>query len=120
MGEGNQTGLSGPEQEGIMKKTVVRITTADTRKTYEFPSPEHPQIWEAKISLEQIGNDGNYAQSKCSRHSYPSKTIYLELETLQKAGLKSYKYPNIVELPQETAEDLIIRLLEHVGVYPTE
>ena len=102
-----------------MKKTVVRITTADTRKTYEFPG-DHPQIWEVKLTIEEIGVDGNYDRFRTGYHSYPAKVVYLELETLQNAGLKPIPKEETEKLPTETAEDLIIRLLEHVGVFPAE
>ncbi|KKL58685.1 hypothetical protein LCGC14_2222940, partial [marine sediment metagenome] len=48
-----------------------------------------------------------------------TETIHIELDTILRAGLKPYHYKKEeMPKPTETAEDLIIRLLEHVGYYP--
>lgn len=102
-----------------MKRVYTEITTADTKKTYVMDrnSDNNPQLWEASISLKCLDKAGDI-------DNYRNKTanIYLERETLERAGLLPqaiYKDKPNVE-PAETAEDLIIRLLNHVGFYPTE
>jgi hypothetical protein len=100
-----------------MKKDFVRITTADTNETYEFPG-NNPQLWEVKTTITRVQQSG-------AVHAIPSferNTHYIEDKTLLMAGLEPYDHrprhpdPEIVE----TAEDLILRLLENVGVYPAE
>ena len=101
-----------------MKESIVRITTADTKKTYEFPG-DNPELYEARITLCKVDNGGNsYLDAK--RYDNITKTIYIELDTVLKAGLEPYYHTpkNTDPEPTETAEDLIIRLLEHVGYYP--
>ena len=100
-----------------MKESIVRITTADTKKTYEFPHKANPQLWEVKLSMVSVTfNGSSYA------HMSAEKIIYLERETLENAGLlPNNKYESVTSKePEETAEDLIIRLLEHVGYYPCQ
>jgi hypothetical protein len=104
-----------------MKKYITEITTTDTKKTYNyerFSENDNPQIWEATISVNPV--DGNSGE----KNNYPtkSKTIYLERATLENASLLPMEREREIEKvqPTETAEDLIIRLLNHVGFYPTE
>ena len=103
-----------------MKQNIVRITTADTKKTYEFPREDNPDLWQATLVLWPVNKGGDvYTASGYTSHKV---TIYLEQDTLLKAGLKpySYKEKETDPEPQETTEDLLIRLLEHLGYYPTE
>ena len=101
-----------------MKKSFVRITTVDTKKTYEFPGENIPQVWEVTLAMEHV--DKNGCVSTTSFRSADC-TIYLERETLESAKLlpmDKTKEPD--REPTETPEDLLLRLLEHIGVYPTE
>lgn len=102
-----------------MRKTITYITTADTKKTYEYPDlkSKNPQLWAVKLSITWVGNTG--------RHGDPDQektVIYLERETLENVGLlpAEKKLPESTPEPQETVEDLILRLLEHVGIFPAE
>jgi len=101
-----------------MKESITRITTADTKKTYEFPGQYNPSLFEVSIRIVPVQDSGNtYDINNCT-HVY--RTVYLELVTLLKAGLKPYdrKPLDTDPEPTETVENLIIRLLEHVGYYP--
>ncbi len=99
-----------------MKEEIVRITTDDTGKTYEFPGEGNPQIWQVNLQMEALNQLGN-AHPTCTE-----KTVYIERETLEKAGLVPFTNtkPDVRYEPTETAEDLIIRLLEMCEVYPAK
>ncbi len=102
-----------------MKRVYTEITTADTKKTYVMDKKYgiNPQLWEASISIKHVSDNG-YTDSYISR----TESIYLERETLEKAGLLPFTVDRDQPKPEtvETAEDLIIRLLNHVGFYPTQ
>ncbi|KKN37428.1 hypothetical protein LCGC14_0763770 [marine sediment metagenome] len=96
-------------------KTITRITTEDTKKTYEFPNEGNPQLWAVTLSIEGISSYGRPEYgSECK------EIIHIEQKTLENAGLLPKQNEKKEELQEETAEDLILRLLEHVGVYPVE
>ena len=99
-----------------MKKTVVRITTEDTKKTYELPGEDTPQLWAAEISVACVDKNGYHRHPDSCK-----KTIYLERQTLIDHGLFCVmKETNNQSVPSLTAEDLILQLLECVGVFPEE
>jgi hypothetical protein len=108
-----------------MKKTITYITTADTKKTYEFPDEEakNPEIVEIKLFLGFAKEDSGYVRtSSYSYPEYPKAIIYVERQTLENAGilpLGDYASQSEKEEPTETPEDLILRLLEMVGVNPS-
>lgn len=102
-----------------MRENIVRIKTHDTRETYEFPikrGEDNPQLWEVEIRIGRVESRGltQYGLST-------SKSVFLKCETLKLHGLipKDTRLGKTVE-PTRTAEDLIMELLEIVGVYPTE
>ena len=98
-----------------MKESIVRITTDDTHKTYEFPNDDNPQLWQVNLQMEALNPFGN------AHPNYTQKTVYIERETLEKAGLVPFSKPEDKKRqPTETAEDLILRLLEMCEVYPAE
>jgi len=99
-------------------KSVVRITTEDTGRTYEFPDKDNPQIWGVQLKIDSVSTHGATNFSSYST----TRVIHVERETLENAGLlpMSEKDKECKDEPQETAEDLILRLLEHVGFYPVE
>ena len=100
-------------------KTVVRITTTDTKKTYEFPSEKgHPNLWQVSLTVQFIDKNGRV--SRPSTYEPPSGIVHVERKTLEDAGVLPMAHDRKTkdEGPTETVEDLIIRLLEHVGYYP--
>jgi len=103
----------------MSKERVVRIKTHDTEKVYEFPG-ENPILWEVTLGIRDV-----CVRSGEPRAKYDTKkvTIYLERETLEDAGLLPFAYESKREDPVdpiETPEDLLLRLLDLVGVYPVE
>ena len=101
-------------------QAIKRITTADTKRTYDLPGEDIPQLWAAQIKIECVSKQGHYSFN----NTFPTKAeIFLERKTLENAGLlpmsDKRKMNHDVE-QTETAEDLIIRLLEHLGFYPQE
>lgn len=102
----------------MSSKSIVRITTEDTKKTYEFPNEENPPICAVKIEISSIDPGGNSYFGSVS--SSITKIVHLELETIENAGLRPMRKDRKDESPTETPEDLILRLLEHVGVYPVD
>jgi len=105
----------------MSKQTVIRIETYDTKKTYEFVSGvqnENPPLWEVGIFVRPVGSGGT---AVASGNQYPKKVIHLERETLESCGLvPSQKKDEPKVEPTRTIEDVILELLEYVGVYPTE
>lgn len=108
-----------------MKKQVTYITTWDTNETYEFSSDQlyndNPQLYEVSMTLLPVGTNGNsYGIDFHQDESINVQPVYIELDTVLKAGLKPYQYKKKEDEPQqeETAEDLMIRLLETLGFYP--
>ena len=99
----------------MSSRSIVRITTEDTKKTYEFPNEGNPQLWAVTLSIEGISFYGQPAHGSVCK-----KIIHIERETLENAGLLPKQNEKKDEVAEETAEELILRLLEHVGVYPTE
>ena len=102
-----------------MKKEIIRITTEDTHKTYEFPSDGNPDLFEVKIRIRPIDSQGKILNIYAYTHT--TGTIYVEKDTLLSAGLKPYNYKPKATDPEQTEsfEDLFIRMLEHVGYYPS-
>jgi|GEM_PF-5602906 len=110
-----------------MKETIVRITTTGTKglrgKTYEFPRHDgepNPRLWAVSLSIIGVDADGRDS-STMGGAGITRETIYLERQVLVDHGLLSWcaideKPP--VSAP--TAEDLILQLLECVGVFPEE
>jgi len=98
-------------------QNFVRVTTADTKKTYEFPGEGNPEIWQVEITIKTLhrisGALDGYPMTS------PKNIIHVERETLENAGVVGKRVePGKKHVPKETAEDLIIRLLEHVECYP--
>jgi len=99
-----------------MKKTIVRITTEDTKKTYELPGEKTPQLWAAEVSVTAVDNNGYHRHPDSCK-----KTIYLERQTLIDHGLiGTQQETKDQSVPAPTAEDIILQLLECVGVFPEE
>ena len=102
-----------------MKKSIIRITTTDTKKTYEFPGQYNPSLFEVSIRIVPVRDSGS---TSCDAYQYThfNKAIHLEKDTLLKAGIKPFHHKPLDTDPEptETVENLIIRLLEHVGYYP--
>ena len=104
-----------------MKRNIVRITTHDTKQTYEYPREkgegDDPQLWEVTLQTGYVNNDSGQTQ-------YLSKavSIFLTEETLKSHELVGQvrDKDNNVKVSPKTPEDLILELLEIVGVYPTE
>ncbi len=99
-----------------MRKVVTYITTADTKETHEFPGKDLPQLWEVGLSIECVDGKGKAFTSTRSI----AATVYVERQTLVNAGLLPVCGKSKEPTPEtkETAEDLIIRLLEMVDVHP--
>ena len=104
-----------------MRKQYVEITTHDTKKTYRFPPEEgvvNPQLWETRIQIRCLGTFGMGSPSWSSAES-----IHLERSTLERVGLLPKPRDEQilqVNVKKKTPEDLLLELLETVGVYPTE
>ena len=102
----------------MSSKSVVRITTEDTKKTYEFPGLDNPQLWAVTLQIKCV--DGGGFAHFSSPSFCTERIIHVERETLANAGLIGRPVEKEDKPLEETAEDLILRLLEHVGVYPVE
>ena len=103
-----------------MRENIVRITTHDTKQTYEYPrkkGKEDPQLWEVTLQAGFVNNNSGQTQ-----YLSKVKSVFLTQDTLMSHGLVGQvrdKDNNVIVSPK-TPEDLILELLEIVGVYPTE
>ena len=101
-----------------MKRTVTFITTADTFQVFSFPpneGEENPELWEAELTISYVDPRTGYS----NRHGTKG-SAYITRRTLELAGCLGTGKPKEEDPPVETVEDLIIRLLSCVGVFPTE
>lgn len=99
---------------GIEK--ITRITTDDTQKTYEFPSKEHPQLWQATIEIRFIDHNGYCTPDNC-----PTKRDFvLERQTLVDCGMLPVCHADKeLEKPAEDKlRSLLEELLSELGIYP--
>ena len=109
-----------------MKKVITQITTADTKKTYEFTGKkngEAPQLWFLEIRGHAVEpSDGSHTNSKyaasCDVHHIGD--LYVERQTLVNAGALPKSYNDQPATKEETVEELFLRLLEKVGFHLTE
>jgi len=102
-----------------MKRKLIIIKTVDTEKEYTFElgktGKENPQLWKVEINIACVDSHGN----SCIGSQGTKGSVYVERETLEDAGL----IPRIITKEDEPkkevlVEDLILGLLEYVGVYP--
>jgi len=99
----------------MSREQFVRITTEDTKKTYELPGKHVPKLWGAGLNLYALNKNGSHAEI----YSACDAEIYLERQTLVDHGLIPQSPEDKPALdPAPTAEDLILQLLHTVGVYP--
>lgn len=98
-----------------MIENITRIKTV-TGNVYELPGKGIPQLWEIQLFIYHINENGSV-----DRNSTRSSGIHVEREVLENHGLLPRADTKEVESPvTKTPEDLILELLERVGVYPTE
>jgi hypothetical protein len=108
-----------------MKESIVEITTHDTKKLYRFngsPAPTRPQIWRVNLSIGCVYNTGHTSSMVTSLPSSTKCSVYLERATLERHGLLPVIDTKVEEKSVQplTAEDLILQLLELVGVFPVQ
>ncbi len=94
----------------------VRVKTV-SGKVYELPGKDVPQLWEVSISIHHVNGKTGYVDQ--GYRSSEGK-IHVERDVLEDHGLLPMSDERKKEgiTPTKTAEDLILELLEHVGVYP--
>jgi hypothetical protein len=100
-----------------MIEAVSRITTIDgTIHECSVSRPSEVQLWAVNLSIGFVDRQTGHVNPHCSTKA----TVHVERDVLVNAGLLPWcigdKKPTIET--EETAEQLIIRLLNHVGVYP--
>lgn len=102
----------------MSEQHIIRITTDDTKKTYEFVDGQAaegtPQLYRLEVKiLSGNGHGVFYADN------YTSAIVHVEHETLVKCGrFKPVNKSEPVEVT-ETLEDLVLHLLNMVGVNPS-
>lgn len=100
-----------------MKTVAISITTDDTKKKYPIPLPKGaPQIW----ALEAYIRGFNPTTANLEG-SFGSVIVHVERQTLVDAGWIPATQGDAPPPKQKpTLHDLLIRILEEVGVYPSE
>jgi cytochrome oxidase assembly protein ShyY1 len=102
---------------------IKRITTDDTKKTYEFvnqkPTGDFPQLWRMEVYISALEKSGQYIPRTVTT---PFRVLIVERQTLVDRGFlpPSTSDDKPPEKPSETLEDLILRLLDMVGVRPND
>jgi hypothetical protein len=107
-----------------MIKNIYEITTADTNQTYrvmangQHESGTGPQLWRLDVHI-----SSNLISSQSDRFN-KSVTLFVERQTLVNIGHLPECYTDdptsSSKEKRETLEELILRLLGQVGVYPTD
>jgi len=101
-----------------MLNNITRITTDDTKKTYDFPDASAPaQIWELKLTLTCLSNC--YGRLERGTGS-TAAVVHLERKTIEDHGLRPRVETRKNVPVEETPADLAIKFLASIGVYPTE
>lgn len=103
----------------MAEQHIIRITTNDTKKTYEFIDGQSvegtPELYRLEVKILSGNGNGNFYANP-----YTAVSLHVEHETLVKAGhFKPADKSKLVEVT-ETLEDLVLRLLNMVGVRPQE
>lgn len=95
--------------------TTTKVTTDDTKKTYDFPSKTNPQIWNLKLVLDGVVD---YTGDLNSGHRQEIGSFFVERATLERIG----KMP-VIETDGEptpptprTVEELLNELLDLMAV----
>lgn len=83
----------------------------------ELPLKKDQQIWAVELRIKPVeSNTGEVTQ----RYTAVAKTVHVKRELLESCGLVGNKPdPPRPEEPQ-TLEDLLLKVLHHVGVFPEE
>jgi hypothetical protein len=106
-----------------MSETGVRryteITTVDTKQTYRFDGEknQNPQLW--AIVLETNPVDAKTGYDRPSQLGGNRKaTVYVERQTLVNTGLlpEATQDNPVTEETKETVEDLILRIVDMLGI----
>jgi hypothetical protein len=107
------------EERAMPSKKLQIIITDDTNEEYVFDGETlHDALYEITLTSRRIhplkGEPirGGYEQVEAK--------VYLEKQTLINAGSKEIPKPERTEEPKETMEDLLLRMLEHVGFNPEQ
>lgn len=101
-----------------METHITRITTDDTKKTYEFVDGKAaegtPMIYKLEIRVSNPTGMGGF-----SIPQWVTAYLYVEHDSLVRTG---HFVPQGQQVPQvtESWQDLVLRLLDLVGVRPTE
>lgn len=95
---------------------ITKIVTYDTKEEFIFDdNTTHNGLFEAKISITPIGDKGEVRDQYYGQ----SYKIHLTEKTLLNAGYtRAISRGKMVENPEESMEDLFLRLLEKVGIFP--
>lgn len=105
----------------MKEQHIVKITTDDTQKTYVFGgdpllNKQNPPLY--KLEIRVCGNNGHgnfYAANQ-----YSDAWLCVEEKTLIACGhFKAKDKPN-TQPPTRTLEDVVLELLDMVGVRPQE
>lgn len=102
----------------MSEQHIIRIMTDDTKKTYEFvdghAAEGTPQLHKLEVRIMSGNGQGNFYDNR-----FVAANLYVEHETLVNVGRFKPADKSRPEIT-ETIEDLVLRLLDMVGVRPQE
>lgn len=102
---------------------IKKITTNDTKKTYTFTDGARqdgtPQLWQIECTARPFCNDGSIGP--LDRYGGMQVFLIVERQTLVNAGeLPVVKDDSTPPPGAPTMEEIILQLLDMVGVRPNE
>lgn len=107
-------------KETKMKKTIVQITTSDTNKIHEFTGAAQPkteQVWYLELFAHPVDSYGGHTERGYGGTSgIRIANFYLERQSLANTGALGKRVNEPEPTHEETIEQLIIKLLQKVGV----
>ena len=96
-------------------KQYTEITTHDGT-VYRIPGDTNPQLWAVHLSIQPVDMQHGYLSGSRGRSE---ASIYVTRQVLIDHGLAPAQQGDTpAPTPPETAEDLLLKLLGQVGVFP--
>ncbi len=104
----------------MAKIETERYITTVSGKRYKLGVEGNPQLWSVELSVAAMDQNTGHHRHDAGRDL--RERVFVERTVLEDHGLVPRKKEpdKPAEEPLKTAEDLLLELLEHVGVYPAE
>ena len=100
--------------------TVSKKLTTITGKEYTYPenSSSNPQMWGMKIQLVCLDKDFSIPYRAYSSPWGHEQLLYIDRDTLESVGMMGVDKTITPEQVEDNLQNLLLKALELVGVYP--